>query len=129
MNSFSENSIWRHTLSSPWYYSYNFIDIWHLIDMYSQPHFCSNDSEKGHKTWEHRRNTEKNNKQKNFNLKTWYYFLGFSYKHSIYNSCNLPNSCCNYLVNPQTMNNVRCTFFKRWQVSKLVHFCTKFKVN
>ena len=41
--------------------------------------------------------TQKKNKKKYFNLKTQYCFCEFSY--------DLPNSCFNYLVNPQTLNN------------------------
>ena len=57
--------------------------------------------------------TEKNDKEKNFNLKTRYCFLEFFYKYNIHNSCDLPNSCFNYLVNSKTLSDVRCTFFKR----------------
>ena len=56
--------------------------------------------------------TEKNDKDKNFNLKTHYCFLKFSYKNNIHNSCDLPYSCFNYLINPQTLSNTRRTFFK-----------------
>ena len=68
------------------------------------------------------RNTDKTEEtqrkitKKNFNLKMGYCFLEFSYKHNIHNSCDLPNSCFNYLVNHQTLNNARRTFFKRWLV-------------
>ena len=60
--------------------------------------------------------TQKNNKEENFNLKARYCFLDFFYKHSSHNSWDLPDSCFNYLVNPQTLNVVPRTFFKRWLV-------------
>ena len=76
-------------------------------------------------------------------MKTRYCFLEFSYKNNIHNSCNLPNSCFNYLVNPQTLNDARRKFFKRWLVIAIFELlsvvfrswreacstCTKVKVN
>ena len=87
--------------------------------------------------------TQKNNNAKNFNLNYRYWFLEFSLKHNIHNSCNLLKFCYNDLVNPQTLNNARLMFFNRWlviaifkflqlfleAVSKFVEFCTKFKLK
>ena len=89
----------------------------------------------------HRRNTEKKNQGKNFNLKTQYCFLEFSQKHNIQNFYNLPKLCYNYLVNPQTLNDGRFSrddqpqqFLSHFQLfveagSKSVQFCTKFKLK
>ena len=112
----------------PWCRSYNFIDIRHPINMCRLLLCFSNDSVKCEwkgveETKDTDRNigntkeTQKNNKEENFNLKARYCFLEFSYKHSSRNSWDLPNSCFNYLVNPQTLNDAPRTFFKRWLVS------------
>ena len=66
--------------------------------------------------------TYKNNEEKNFNLKTRYWFLEFSYKHKIHNSCDVPNSCFNYLVDPETLNDARRSFFMRWLVVAIFEF-------
>ena len=91
----------------------------------------------------HRRKAEKKKKKKNLNLKTQYWFLEFPYKRNIHNSCDLPKFCYNYLANPQILKDARLTFFNADQSqqflslfhlfleaeSKLVQFCTKFKVK
>ena len=61
----------------------------------------------------HRRNAEKKKKPKNFNLKTRHWLVEFSQKHNIHNSCHLPNFCYTFLVNPQVLNDVRRSFFRR----------------
>ena len=123
-----ENSLCRHILISPWCNSYNFINIRHIINMYSLTLSCSNDSQKCE--WKILEETQKtqietqitqekqreNSKEKNFNLKTWYCFLELSYKHNIHISCDFPNSCFKYLVNAEIMHDARRAFFKRWLV-------------
>ena len=108
---FSENSIWRHILISPWSHSYNVFDIWRFNNMCPPLLCCSNESQK----WEWKiKGAQRKITRKQFNLKTRYYFLEFSYKHSIHNFCDLPNSCLNYLINRQTLSHAQRTFFRRW---------------
>ena len=117
LNSFSENSIWRLILISSWWHSYNFIDIWRLIDMCPLPLCCSNDSQKcERKIINPKKNTEKIKKGKNFSLKARYWSLEFSQKHNIHNFCYLPNFCYNFFVTLQTLNDARRTFFKHWLI-------------
>ena len=46
LNNFSQNSIWSLVLISSWWHSYDFFDIWDLIDTCSLSLCCSNDSQK-----------------------------------------------------------------------------------
>ena len=57
----------------------------------------------------------KRKRGKNFIMKTPNWFLKCSQEHQIHNSCDLPKFY-NFLVNPQTLNDARHTFFKRWLI-------------
>ena len=76
-------------------------------------------------------------------MKTRHCFVEFSSKYNTHNSCDLPNSCFNYLVSPQTERRTNYifqtlishdNFLSYLQLfieaeSKFVQFCLKFKVN
>ena len=54
-------------------------------------------------------------KEKNliFQFENTISFLELSCNLNIHNSCDNPKFCYNYVVNPKTLNDIPCTFFKR----------------
>ena len=63
---------------SPWYHSYNFIDIWRIIEVCPLLLSCSNDSQ--NYEWKKLNTEETEKKEKKFKLRYW--FLDFSWKHN-----------------------------------------------
>ena len=103
------------------------------------PICCYNDTQKCEWKIVNTEETQRKITRKKLQFENTTYFSWIFYKHNIHNSCDL---CYDYLVNPQTLNDARRTFFKHWLViailgyfqlfleagSKFVQFYTKFKV-
>ena len=63
--------------------------------------------------------TQKKRRESKIRKKTsiWKHNIGsLNFLRTIRNSCDLPKFSYYYHVNPQTLNDARCTFFKRWLV-------------